>query len=646
MQLRPALLLLPLAACQATAPPTSHAVTSPLPPRVDDEPTRVVEAVQRGDYREARELLGELIVQQNRSRALEALAVGDGEAAMILLDEALELRKDDAALLALRGRAAYAAAEAVLADPSSGANPQFFYEDALEHLQQAGSRYAAARDAEQVVRIAFDASRAARRIPDPERALALARGGAERLAAIEGGLDLEPPAVQVHAEAAFDVFIARLRGGGDAEEAYLETEDQLMTLLGQRPTDPWPLQQLSNLYQWNGDMEGAITTIERALELSPDNQALHDRLMQVVPAERGWPALVADSTARAARHPGSAVVQRNAGVAGLFGALAAFDQGDYDPAPFREAEAAFVRAAGLDEALSADCLGYQAIVRDAIGWCHYNAGDYTAAKDAFLSMEDVFEGGLLWQLPGRLPDGVAGLGFVIGKLAEDPNSLSATEDVAEAAAIADYLFAYHPEDGNHANNAGFMNRDASVLYERKSRLVRGQAERVEDDAERRALVDEATRLMDRAHELMAKSKVAYLVAARLLPDDVRVVNDAGLVIVYYTRDDAEVAEKLFLRAVELGEQQLEDTTLSEEDRYALNEAWGDAHQNLAVLELTMRRDGAKARPWLERALEIGPPSRERISSMLDVCDEMARDSSLDLSAYPIVRNLVWLHSPR
>ena len=44
--------------------------------------------------------------------------------------------------------------------------------------------------------------------------------------------------------------------------------------------------------------------------------------------------------------------------------------------------------------LSADCLGYQAIVRDAIGWCHYNAGDYTAAKDAFLSMEDVFEGGL------------------------------------------------------------------------------------------------------------------------------------------------------------------------------------------------------------------------------------------------------------
>jgi len=613
---------------------------------VDDEPSRVVEAVRRGDYRAARELLGELIVEQNRSRALQALGTGDGEAAMILLDEALELRAGDAALLAMRGRAAYAAAEAVLADPSSGANPQFFYEDALEHLLQAGSQYAAARDAEQVARIAFDASRAARRIPDPERALALARGGAEQLASIEGGLVLDPPATQVHAEAAFDVFIARLRGGGDTEEVYLETEDQLMTMLGQQPTAPWPLQQLSNLYQWNGDLEGAITTIERALELSPDTQALHDRLIQVVPGERGWPALVTDYTARAARHPGSAVVQRNAGVAGLFGALAAFDRGETDPAPFREAEAAFARAAALDETLRADCLGYQAIVRDAIGWCHYNAGEYTAAKEAFLSMEDVFAGGLLWQLPDRLPDGVVGLGFVIGKLAEDPNSLSATEDVAEAAAIADYLFTYHPEDGNHANNAGFMNRDASVLYERKSRLVTGQAERAGSDEETRALLEEAARLMDRAYELMAKSKAAYLVAARLLPNDVRVVNDAGLVIVYYTRDDAEVAEKLFLRAVELGEQQLEDTTLAEADRYSLNEAWGDAHQNLAVLELTLRRDGAKARAWLEQALEIGPASREQRRPLLDACDALALNPELDLAESAMVRNMVWLHSPR
>ncbi|MDA1265621.1 MAG: hypothetical protein O2816_11130, partial [Planctomycetota bacterium] len=576
------LLLLP-AACKSARGCANYDLASANVPQLADEARPapesdregVIEAIERGDYRGARELLAQMIVAENQARAEAAVAAGDGEQAMILLDEALELRPRNADLLAARGRAAYAAAESVIANPSTGGNPQFFYEDALEHLLQAGSAYAAAGDREQVVRLAFDASRAARRIPDPTRALDLARAGAGRLAEFEPPLVLDPPAAQIHAEAAFDVYIGAVQAGTDSQEYYLEAEDQLMVLLGNRPTDTWPLLQLSNLYQWNGDLEGAIGAVERALALDPGAQALHDRYTQLVPGERGWPAMLEWYGNFAKQHPEDASVQRNTGVAWLFGSLAAFDGGDNDTAPFHRAEGYFETARGLDESYEQDCLGYQVIVRNAIGWCHYNAGAYAESKRAFLSMEEVFEGGLAWQLPGRLPDGITGLGFLIGKLSENPNSIGALDDLVEAAAIADVLFAYRPEDGNHANNAGFFNRDASVLFERKSMLLKARAEGAEGD-ERSALLAEADEHLAQAYELMQRSKQAYKIAARILNDDVRVINDAGLVIVYYTRDEAELAEQYFLEAVRLGEQQLAAGGLSDEDRYALNEAWGAA----------------------------------------------------------------------
>jgi tetratricopeptide (TPR) repeat protein len=636
---------LPILFSLAASTPAAPVPAAPAPAAGVDDPAAVIRAVERGDYRGARALLADLIVAQNVRRADEHLGAGEGEEAMLLLDEALELRPTDPTLLAKRGDAAYAAAEKIKAKGSaSGAGPQFFYEDALEHYLRAGSAQASAGNAQQVVRLAFDASRAARRIPDPQRALQLARAGAQRLALLDPRPELVPPPEQTHAEAAFDVYISRVQAGEEAKELFKETQEQLTTLLGNQPTDSWAFGQLSNLYQWSGDTESAIATIERALELSPDVQMLHDRLMALVPAERGWPALVEWSAAFAALHPRSATVQRNNGVVRLFGALARFDQGEYGITDdLTAADQAFARARELDPALKADCLGYQAIVRDAIGWCYYNQGLLSEAKRSFLSMEDLFEGGIQWQLPGRLPDGLVGLGFVIGKLAENPVSLSALGNMVEAAAIADYLFAYRPEDGNHANNAGFMNRDAAVLFERKARGVRNQAQRASATEQREQFEREAQRLMARAYELMDRSAQAYRVAARILSEDVRVTNDAALVMVYYTRDATEEAEKLLLRAIELGGPQLEDTSLSDEDRYALNEAWGDAHQNMAVLELTLRRNGAKAKQWLTRALEIGPKSREQRRPLLDVCDALIADPDLDLATSPMVRNMVWLH---
>ena len=309
-----------------------------------------------------------------------------------------------------------------------------------------------------------------------------------------------------------------------------------------------------------------------------------------------------------------------------------------------EAEDWFVSTRALDPAYSQECRGFEVVARNAAGWCHYNSGDLSASRTAFLSMEDVFEGGLAWSLPGRLPDGLIGLGFVVAKLTEDPNSVSALEQMVHAAAITDFLHAYVPDDGNHANNAGFVNRDTAVLFQRKSLALRREAELSEDPVERASREGEARRQLVRAQELMQRSWSAYQLAAELLPDDVRVVNDAGLVMVYYLRDDPQEAERLLLRAVELGAAQLPESVLEEQELYDLNEAWGDAHQNLAVLELTIRGHPTQAKEWLIKALAIGPASREQVRPLLGVCERMIAGEEVNLSE-TLAGSMVWLHNP-
>ena len=156
---------------------------------------------------------------------------------------------------------------------------------------------------------------------------------------------------------------------------------------------------------------------------------------------------------------------------------------------------------------------------------------------------------------------------------------------------------------------------------------------------------------------MERSFESYEEASSILTEDVRVINDTGLVMAYYLRTDPELAERYFLRAVELGTAQLaaddelpegHPRKLEELERYRLNEAWGDAHQNLALLELTIRRRGEEAATWLEKSLEIGPPSRDPLRVILDVCKAMAEGEDVDLSraAGGLVNGLVWLHNPR
>jgi tetratricopeptide (TPR) repeat protein len=162
--------------------------------------------------------------------------------------------------------------------------------------------------------------------------------------------------------------------------------------------------------------------------------------------------------------------------------------------------------------------------------------------------------------------------------------------------------------------------------------------------ERESALRDAAELRAAALEHARKSEAAYLAAAALAPQDVRVQNDAAVVMVYHTRRDAPATRALLERAIAQGEVQVQDPEISAEDLDALLEALGDAWQNLGLLALTMERDPVAARTAFEKAFEIGP--RPRVDRAwvelvaLPACDRLAAG---DPAALEGLDPRLWLH---
>ncbi len=213
------------------------------------------------------------------------------------------------------------------------------------------------------------------------------------------------------------------------------------------------------------------------------------------------------------------------------------------------------------------------------------------------------------------------------------------------------LHALQPEQYLWANNAGFFLRDAAVDLETEGKdlcaaavgeitnaeklaeLRRldglGAAAPAGSSAERAAFVSGANERFARAREIMERSWRAYRPAADLVPEDVRVVNDVALVLVYYLHHDLDYAEQLLLRCAELGgpqvaakeealrvEESPERASQLEAELALLKEAWGDAHQNLGVLAWVHRKDRATAERWLGKSIEIWPDTRKAVINSL------------------------------
>jgi len=625
------LLLLPLT---ATLDPTAATGDEP-------SPERAIEAVRAGDYASARAILGQLLFEQKMHEGKTLMAEGQPLEALLPLDAAIELEPSSGEAWFLRGQAAYDTAD------SNPAKNFWFYEDAFENYREALRRGYG-------IQAYFAASRAARRIPDPERALEYAVRGYERLKGLEPRPQLDVAPERTLAEASFDNYVARKAAQEDASELFAMTRDTLHKLLGRAGDDPWVYLQLANLYQWEGDLWSATERVRAGLDVLPENEALHNRLVELERERGGRPAVLETYTSFNQRHPSLALglwypAQETfllAGDALALGADASVE--------FREAEELFQRCGELQPEYADACRSYGIVCRGGIGWSLRNAGDLEGARAAFMSMEELAPGGVAWEYAGIMYSGVRGLQVVADEYYKgnenDPDA------VRNAAAIYDFLRQAQPEDPWHANNAGFFNRDAAVLLETQARVrLLRRARETSDPTERKALEQGAAAALALADELMERSYAAYVDAAELAPDNVRIVNDTGLIMTYYLRTDAETAERYLLRAIELAPAQLEraraaaaeegiDEAESEQrqlDLAGLTEAYGDAHENLGILYLTLKNEPAVAKAWFEKAVAIGPQREWVASVVLPLCDRATAGEDI----LPALEDRVWIRRP-
>ncbi|MDP6990763.1 MAG: hypothetical protein QF903_14925 [Planctomycetota bacterium] len=556
------------------------------------------------------EVLGE-------GRAL--LVSGDPPGAMAVLDEGLELDEENGELRFLRGVCA-------LRMGLAEGDPFFFTDAYTEFLAAAGAgpSPAAWAGAGRAAYLAwFDGG-------DPHllaEAVAHARRGRAAVDADDADAALlDPSPLRSWAEIASFAYTRSREDGTDAErtaELFAWGLEALESVLGEAPEDPWAWNRIADLYSWEGRDEQARECALNGLVLCPESVALHEALVRTARAVGGSSAVVADYAAMIARRPRLALAHWYFAAERLEQAVVALEADEATAAGlFGEAEEAFRSCRELDETYAEACLGREALCRSGVGWTRANADDLEGARDAFLSMEELFPGGLRWGYPGKLFDGIESLRRVATaykRRAEDPE-LPEDEAVLAASRAAEICSTLHellPEDPDIANDAGFLNRDAGVALELRAEQLLARCSGMTagpeplDDAQRTALRAEAEAQLARAHEHMETSYRTYVVAARLAPGDARVINDTGLILAYYLQRDTDRAREYFERAIAVGQERLASGIDEGRALANLTEAVGDAHQNIGVLLLTVHGDAAGAIEWFERSLAIGPPSVTR-----------------------------------
>jgi hypothetical protein len=515
-------------------------------------------------------------------------------------------------------------AQACLAAAQDDTQPQFYYEDALIAIQTAQAlRHDAALD--------FDAAYAARMLLRVDDAVELA-------ARAESGVAAPTPAQErVLIEVAFDRYIqAKQAAAENTPELQSDVEERILTRLARDPADVWALNQLANLFLWEQRNDAAVDVLGRLVRATPDDEAAHKRFADLMRSVEGSESVVAFYASMRAEAP-------QAALAAWFEGAELFELAVSDLAANRDAVERFVRAEELFVACRAanptyesSCKGFEVICRAGIGWSRFNAGDDQGAEQAFLATEDVLPGGIEWQLEGRVASGFTGLMYLADRAYRASKGEFDYLANGKAARLYAKLRAFRPQDAEIANNCGFFHRDTGVPMLMHSRELRAQAAQESDAAKRAEFEARAAELEAQGRTVVAACCEAYKACADLAPDNVRWVNSYALMLVYHYPSRSAEAERLLLHCVEEGQRQANDESLGAEEREAVAEGWGDANQNLGMLELVHRKDPIKALMYFQRSFDIGPRPRvdrrwvEEVA--MDWCRKAADGEPLDLVA--------------
>jgi hypothetical protein len=401
---------------------------------------------------------------------------------------------------------------------------------------------------------------------DPEGAWAAAQ------AALEGGGALEDAQREEIGRAGLVHVIARLQEGEPAPASAEGAARALaVALAAGRASAAVPL---FDLHAWLGQWEAAADAALRGLLTLPPADDLLARLRSLGSAQRNLHVATLEEARRARADDGA--VLWFLGEALFFQGREARSANDTLKAAecFDRADECFTQAQSARPDFAGSCREWLHLIRVQRAWTLRDEGRTALAADAAIAA--------LAAAPERLeaaptPDT---LRLAVEAVAAD---FFRAEDLAGARDFLRRVCALHDADADWLNNLGFFCRELGVAAGE-----RGDAAG--------------------AGILFEESWSAYSRAAELAPEDARIINDRALIAVYYLDEHWDLAERELHRSIEVGTRQLAEmrSDVPEQEHRYVDEAVGDAWENLAYLQLVRRQRTEGVEEFLDESVKHLP----------------------------------------
>ena len=356
--------------------------------------------------------------------------------------------------------------------------------------------------------------------------------------------------------------------------------------------------QLAIIQRWLGQNGEAIRTYERGVINNPTETAIHDAYINWMCDLGQEDALVGGYRRFVREKPNATVLRWYQGRAIYARANRLRREGNFQGAIaiYQKSRDVFAEYLALTPKHRGTINQWQALCDLSMARCAADNGDLKNAEKHLLSAGETSPKATEYvdgkpQLVDTYGNHFTGAAFAIHQaLTESPDkALERTLSFNEA-----IVKRFPDQWGFVYNNAGLAARDLGVKLA--------------------SLGDEPA-----AKELWERSYQHYVKAVELSPTDARIVNDCGLMLIYYLNRDLDNARQLCERAIEIGTAQLAEMPedVAQRDRHLLEEAVGDAWQNIAVLLRTHKKAPFEDyQRFCEEAVKFYPYQRREAAAML------------------------------
>jgi tetratricopeptide (TPR) repeat protein len=336
--------------------------------------------------------------------------------------------------------------------------------------------------------------------------------------------------------------------------------------------------KLADFHTWQQRQQMAATVLKEAITAAPDYGVAYQRLKTLCLGDRNLHTATLRELCGTIASPGTVLwyygealylQARDARVASDFvKAMAALDK----------SQQAFEESAALDANFESSCRAWISIVKTQRVWMLRDEGNIDAAIDAAFEVMDYNPSAL--QDPLEDQSLANAIDYLIADIYSGGDMRKAIDLLRKVCSVDDTVALF-------VNNLGLFTRDLAGTLSR-----RGQH--------------------DEADQLYQESWDVYSRLVELRPEHPRSVNDRALIAVYYLDEHHEFAVQELHRVISIGEVLLAemDENVPEEEHRSVDEAVGDAYENLAYYQVFRLNQVGNAEKLL-KASSAHYPFKER-----------------------------------